>query len=145
MAQIAMVAEEETAAASRAKGISVDSDQAGIFVLADGQRLEQVLVNLLSNAIRFSPEGGKIRISASQRDGFAEVCVEDEGTGIPVDQLNTIFDRYKQVGDNREVREGSGLGLTICKALVELHGGRIWAEIGDQKGSRFKFTVPLAT
>ncbi|MCY3774873.1 MAG: response regulator [Candidatus Aminicenantes bacterium] len=112
-------------------------------VMADRQRIVQVLNNLLSNAARYSPESSPIRIGAV-RDGFhVAISVSDEGRGVPPDLLPHLFRKHVRLGDGG-IR-GSGLGLAICKGLVEAHGGRIQAESdGVGLGSRFTFTIPVA-
>jgi histidine kinase len=115
-------------------------------VLADEDRLIQILTNLVGNAIKFTPRGGEINIRAEQRGNEVYVTVEDNGIGIPPEHLGRIFDRFYRVDRSRS-REtgGSGIGLTIVRHLVEAHHGRIWAESeGEGKGSRFIFTLPVA-
>ncbi|MDQ4080288.1 MAG: PAS domain S-box protein [Gemmatimonadota bacterium] len=111
-------------------------------IMADPARIQQVLSNLVGNALKFTPVGGRIRISASRIE--REVClkVQDTGPGIPADQLPHIFGRFWQA--KRGDRRGLGLGLAIAKGLVEAHGGRIWAESPPGEGSSFFFTVPVA-
>lgn len=113
-------------------------------VMADRQRVVQVLNNLLSNAARHSPESSPIRVSAEQDGVHVAVSVADLGTGIPPDQLAHLFQKHSGTRDGaRGVR--SGLGLAICRGLVEAHGGRIWARsTGAGKGARFTFTIPMA-
>ena len=103
------------------------------------QYLEQILLNLLTNASKFTPEGGKITVSASQNDKSLVIEVADNGMGIPADKQELIFQPYYQVNGGR----GSGLGLAITKLLVELHGGNIWLESGSGQGSHFFFSLPL--
>lgn len=103
------------------------------------QYLEQILLNLLTNASKFTPEGGKITVSASQNDKSLVIEVADNGMGIPADKQELIFQPYYQVNGGR----GSGLGLAITKLLVELHGGKIWLESGSGQGSHFFFSLPL--
>ena len=116
-------------------------------VYADSDRILQVLTNLLSNAIKFSEEGKSIKLSAQvldgDKEGWVEVCVADSGRGIPEDKIGKIFERFGQVdaSDSRE-KGGTGLGLPICKTIVEQHGGEIWVESELGKGSEFKFTLP---
>lgn len=112
-------------------------------VEGDTLRLEQVLNNLISNAIKFTPKQGQVFIEGRLLDDVAEVVVRDTGIGIPPSEHTKIFDRFYQVdgGANREFG-GTGLGLTICKHIVERHGGRIWVESTPGKGSAFHFTIP---
>ena len=113
-------------------------------VMADRQRLVQVLNNLLANAARHSPESAPIRIAAEHEGLHVAVSVSDEGRGIAPDHLGQLFRKYTAAGD-REGGLGSGLGLAICKGLVEAHGGRIRAESGGVGlGARFTFTIPVA-
>ncbi len=102
-----------------------------------------MLFNLLSNALKFTPNGGKILINAALRDGVIEISVSDTGIGIAKEQHEAVFDKFYQVGSTTKgVREGTGLGLAITKALVEEHGGGIQLESEPGKGSRFTFTIP---
>ncbi len=111
---------------------------------ADLRRLRQILFNLLSNALKFTPAGGKVQLMARVNSGLAEIAVRDTGIGIaPEDQLH-IFDAFRQVnGAAAQTAEGTGLGLTLVKRLVELHGGRVWLESAPGRGSTFTFTIPL--
>ncbi|HEY9787549.1 MAG TPA: ATP-binding protein [Candidatus Obscuribacterales bacterium] len=112
---------------------------------ADPDRIVQVLVNLASNAIKFSEAGTTVTLSALEQDGMVEVRVKDEGRGIPQSMQSGIFDRFRQIeAADASEKGGSGLGLSICKAIVELHGGAIWVESEEGKGSTFAFTLPLA-
>jgi signal transduction histidine kinase len=112
-------------------------------VAVDPQRIEQVLLNLLDNACRYTPLGEKVVLSASREDGAVHVSVRDGGPGIAPEDLPHIFERFYR-GDKSRARSsgGTGLGLAIAKALVEAHGGRIWAENAPQGGACFHFTVP---
>ncbi|HME08571.1 MAG TPA: PAS domain S-box protein [Bryobacteraceae bacterium] len=113
-------------------------------IFADRLRIKQILFNLLSNALKFTPEGGRVRVEGAQNDGFIEISVTDTGIGIPKEQHEAVFDKFYQVGaTTKGVREGTGLGLAISKALVEEHGGRIRLESEPGKGSRFAFTIAL--
>ena len=118
-------------------------------VEADPGKVEQVLVNLLDNAIKFTPEGGQIRLEAEAAEGSGrgtmQVRVSDTGIGIPAEHLEKVFEKFYRVdmSSTRGAR-GTGLGLAICKAIVEGHGGRIWAESVPGQGSRFTFSLPLA-
>ncbi len=102
------------------------------------QYLEQILLNLLTNASKFTPQGGKIIISTSQNDKSLVVQVADNGMGIPADKQELVFQPYYQVNSGK----GSGLGLAITKFLVELHGGRVWLENVSGQGSSFFFSLP---
>ena len=110
----------------------------------DYQRILQVLGNLLTNALRFTPQGGRISVQAERRQGENRVgetwfSVSDTGPGIAANRLEAIFERYTQ-GPQAD-RKGLGLGLYIARRIVEAHGGRIWAE-SSRAGSTFKFTLP---
>jgi signal transduction histidine kinase len=110
-------------------------------VFADRDRLEQVITNLLSNALKYSPPDSVVRIEARPADNAVRVSVSDQGPGIPADQLEKVFDRFQQL---QGAKKGSGLGLTICRALVEQHRGRIWVESQPGQGAQFHFELPLA-
>jgi signal transduction histidine kinase len=102
------------------------------------------LLNLLSNVVKFTPEGGRIKIDARQCDGAVEISVSDTGIGIAPDDLPKIFEEFGQVGtDYAHKSEGTGLGLTLAKKFVELHGGKIWVQSSPGKGSTFTFTLPV--
>ncbi len=127
--------------AAGARGISLEVDAQGGLprVLADRDRVLQVLSNLLGNAVKFTPRGGRVTLRAWGRKGEVEVAVSDSGPGIPPDHLPRVFDRFWQ-GDAR--RAGAGLGLAIARGIVEAHGGRIRVESSDGAGSTFAFTLP---
>jgi len=112
-----------------------------IVVEADEQRLDRVLSNLVANAIKYSPKGTTVKVVAEQQRNGVKISVQDQGPGIPPDMLEAVFERFQQVGGSAKSKGGSGLGLTICKAIVELHGGKIWVESAGQ-GSTFSFTLP---
>jgi len=114
-----------------------------IPVAADEQRLSQVLDNLVNNAIKFSQPGGTITLRLRDEHSFARIEVQDMGIGIPADKIEKIFDRFYQADGSPTRRYGGvGLGLAICKSIVDAHGGKIWAESEVGKGSRFIFTLP---
>jgi signal transduction histidine kinase len=124
--------------------IEVDAPDAAP-VHADRDRIEQVLVNLLENAVKYSPEGGPIRLTLERRGGEVEVRVADHGIGIPSEHLDHVFERFYQAdGDvGRRRFGGLGLGLYISRAIVDAHGGRIWAAPNpDGTGSIFGFRIP---
>lgn len=111
---------------------------------ADEEKIRQVLTNLVSNALKFTPEGGRIRLEVLQGPEENTIKVSDSGIGIPKESLEEIFERFKQVKNAREKvggAKGTGLGLAIAKGIVEAHGGRIWAESEIDKGSTFHFTL----
>jgi two-component system sensor histidine kinase BaeS len=115
-------------------------------VLADEDRTIQVLTNLTGNALQYTPEGGRVTIGAHRIDHEVRITVHDTGIGIPAEHLSNIFDRFYRVDKSRSRRAGggSGIGLTIARALVEAQGGRIWAEsAGEGQGSSFTFTLPI--
>ena len=111
-------------------------------VQADERKVRQVVLNLLSNAIKFTPEGGRIDVGAVSKAGFVEVSVSDTGVGISPDDHEAVFDEFRQVGTASKKVEGTGLGLSLCRRFVELHGGRIWVESQLGAGSTFTFTIP---
>jgi two-component system, OmpR family, phosphate regulon sensor histidine kinase PhoR len=117
--------------------------QDGSLVKADPPRLEQVLVNLIHNAVKFSHAGGEVTLSAEREGDFVRFCVKDNGTGIPSEDLERIFERFYKA-DRARSSGGTGLGLSISRHLVEAHGGRIWAESVEGRGSTFYFTLPLS-
>ncbi len=111
--------------------------------VGDERKLKQVIVNLLSNAVKFTSEGGKVAVRAAPIDGAVEISVADSGVGIAPQDQGTIFEEFRQVGgDYAHKREGTGLGLTLTKKFVELHGGKIWVNSEPGKGSMFTFTLP---
>jgi two-component system sensor histidine kinase KdpD len=111
------------------------------LVQLDGVLIEQVLINLLENALKFSPPDGAIELTASVKEGVLLVEVADHGPGLPPGEEKRIFDKFYRADPNRE--GGVGLGLTICRGIIEAHGGRIWAENRPGGGARFRFTLPL--
>jgi signal transduction histidine kinase len=114
-------------------------------VEADRQKLHLVLANLLSNAVKFTPEGGRIQVEVETRENEVWVSVRDTGIGIPPREQERIFDRFYQAEPSLTRRfEGMGLGLSIAKGMVELHGGRIWVESVEGMGSSFTFGLPLS-
>lgn len=115
-------------------------------IMADQDRFEQIMFNLLSNALRYTPEGGEVQVSAERKGNGVQVSVKDTGIGIPEEHLSLIFSRFHRVDDSRSRKEGgSGIGLTVAKKLVEAQGGEIWAESGGMgQGAVFRFTLPLA-
>jgi signal transduction histidine kinase len=125
--------------------LSYDLPDVSLTALVDVRRLEQVLRNLLGNAIKYAPPGTTIAVRARQRGDRITVCVEDEGIGIPLDEQEHIFERFYRV-DNHLTRTtpGAGLGLSICKWIVEAHGGEIRVQSAPGEGSRFSIVLPAA-
>jgi len=121
-----------------------------IYVLGDALRLEQVMINLLANAIKFSPEDSEIIIhgealeDANPSNGWLQVSVQDFGVGIAEESREIIFEKYRQtMKGNSKATKGTGLGLAICRMIVQAHDGHIWVTSQEGKGSTFSFTVPL--
>ncbi|PWH20468.1 MAG: PAS domain-containing sensor histidine kinase, partial [Anaerolineae bacterium] len=123
--------------------VVIDCDPNIPPVLADPSRLEQVVGNLFHNAIKFTPAGGQIILSAKPQNGNVLFCVSDSGIGIPADELPRIFERFYKT-DRARAGGGTGLGLAIAKHVVEAHGGTIWAESIESQGSKFFFIIPRA-
>jgi signal transduction histidine kinase len=114
-------------------------------LVGDERKVKQVVLNLLSNAVKFTPEGGRITLKAGRTDGMVEIAVTDTGIGIAPEDQAAIFEEFRQVGtDETRKQEGTGLGLTLAKRFVELHGGRIWVESEPGCGSTFTFTLPVS-
>jgi signal transduction histidine kinase len=114
-------------------------------VFADRERVHQVLFNLLDNAVRFTPEGGRVTVSASRHNGSVDVAVADTGPGIAAEDLPRVFERFFRVDESRSRDDGgTGIGLAIARSVVEAHGGRIWAESEPGRGSTFTFELPAA-
>jgi signal transduction histidine kinase len=113
-------------------------------IKADERKVKQVLVNLLSNAVKFTPEGGRIDVRAVLADGMAEISVADTGVGIAPEDQEAVFEEFRQVGtDYARKHEGTGLGLSLARKFVELHGGRIWVKSQLGEGATFTFTIPV--
>ncbi len=114
------------------------------IVSGDRDRLIQVMSNLVNNAVKYSPEGGTVTVSSRVEGGFALVSVIDTGIGIPSDEIAHVFERFRRVRSGAaQAIPGTGLGLTIVKQIVEMHGGKIWVESALGHGSSFHFTIPL--
>jgi PAS domain S-box-containing protein len=127
------------------KKVTIDTFGASISINGDRDRLVQVLVNLLSNSLRYSPSGGMIKVSAQKSNGYSEIRVTDQGPGVPESLKETIFERFEQLDVlNASMKGAAGLGLSICKAIIEAHEGSIGVESQEGSGSTFWFRIPLA-
>jgi signal transduction histidine kinase len=115
-----------------------------LLVRADPKRAAQVLANLVGNALKFTPSGGVVELTIAPEEEFVRFTVADTGPGVSAAELPRLFDRFYQACDGAQKSQGLGLGLAICKTLVEAHGGRIWAESRPGSGARFHFTLPSA-
>jgi two-component system phosphate regulon sensor histidine kinase PhoR len=140
---------------SAAERMRMQAERAGLKLLikceddlpnirADKSRLEQVLVNLLHNAVKFTKPGGQVALEAELADSMVRFAVRDTGVGIPSESLSRIFERFYRV-DRSRTGSGTGLGLSISKHIIEAHGGKIWAESDERHGSVFYFEIPLTT
>jgi signal transduction histidine kinase len=126
-------------------GVSVAfvADPDADVVEGDERRIRQVIFNLISNAVKFTPAGGAIEVDSSRVNGEVRVAVSDTGPGIAPQDRERIFDEFQQAEAGLDQREGTGLGLAVSRRLVELHGGRIWVESEPGNGSTFVFTLPV--
>jgi two-component system, OmpR family, sensor histidine kinase VicK len=132
----------ERTSAARA-GITFRIDAQPVDVWVDGERILQALGNLIRNAIKFSEKGGEIRLAArATSDKEVTFEVQDQGQGIPAEKLDLIFERFRQAdASDSRLRGGTGLGLALCRSIINQHGGRIWAQSNPGSGSTFFFTV----
>jgi signal transduction histidine kinase len=132
---------DSVAATAEAQGVKLNMHPTKLIASGDRDKIDRILINLVGNAIKFSPKDGTIDVTASAENDMIKVAVKDQGKGIPPEEIEKIFERFHQVQGTEE--KGSGLGLTICRAFVELHGGRVWAESNVGEGTSFCFTLPL--
>jgi signal transduction histidine kinase len=140
-----VLSEIEVTRARRDVDLAQDLPEDLPAIFADAERVHQVLFNLLDNAVRFTPAGGRVRVTASRHNGSVDVAVTDTGPGIDAEHLPRLFDRFYRVDTARSREEGgTGIGLAIARSVVEAHGGRIWAESEPGKGSTFTFELPVA-
>ena len=137
------IAADSLLALADKKRVEVDLPSTDEKVSADHERLTQVISNLVSNAIKFSPEGGRVIVSHEIADGWLVVRVSDNGPGILEEERTLVFDRFRQSKRDRDKKTGSGLGLAICAAIIKEHGGTIGVDSNNGNGSTFWFRIPL--
>jgi signal transduction histidine kinase len=127
--------------------LSLKIDSSLSVIVADQRKLKQLLFNLLANAVKFTPDGGKVGVRAWPVNGAVRLCVWDTGVGIPAGEHERIFDDFYQVGGNSRIKphQGTGLGLSLVKKIAELHGGRVWVESVEDEGSQFYVELPQPT
>jgi signal transduction histidine kinase len=132
------------AAAQKGVTLTIDRGDSPQPVLVDANRIDQVLMNLLGNALKFTPAGGAVGVEVLSLVNDVEVAVVDSGPGILPEEMPLLFEKFSQTASAKSVvAKGTGLGLVICRHLVEAHGGRIWVENRPRKGCRFAFRLPL--
>jgi two-component system sensor histidine kinase VicK len=131
---------------ARSKNITLMSEwgKSPHFIEADGVKINIALSNLVKNALQFTNRGGAVRVSVNEDSGYIKVSVSDNGIGIPAKELSKVFDRFFQVETHLTRKHGGmGLGLAVARSMIELHGGRIWVESEEGKGSTFTFLLPI--
>ncbi len=146
-AELAMTVVDKLGPLAHQKGIAVSChiDESFPTIEADVMRLEQVLTNLVENAIKFTPNGGQVQVCSWDQADTVEIAVIDSGIGVPIEERERIFERFYQVDSSARRRyKGTGLGLTICKHIVSQHGGRIWVQDAEEGGSQFHIVLPKA-
>jgi signal transduction histidine kinase len=129
---------EQAAKARIELGLTLEPDE--ITIRADERKVRQVVFNLLSNAVKFTPPEGRVDVSARLTNGVVEVAVSDTGPGIAPEDQELIFEEFRQA---RTADDGTGLGLSLSRRFIELHGGRLWVESAPGEGSTFRFTLPV--
>ncbi|HIA54564.1 MAG TPA: HAMP domain-containing protein [Candidatus Melainabacteria bacterium] len=133
-------------ALARAKNITIKSPDESVSAVFDADRIEQVFTNVLSNAVKFSPEDAEVNISLTKETNYVETRISDRGPGVPADKRESVFERFRQTGTDKEAEKaGSGLGLAIARALMSEHKGSIRVEENPGGGSVFVLTLPLGT
>jgi signal transduction histidine kinase len=113
------------------------------MIRGDERKVKQVLLNLLSNALKFTPPRGRVDVRAVVNEALVEVSVADTGVGIAPEDQEAVFEEFRQVGPADKKVEGTGLGLALSRRFIELHGGRIWVKSQPGQGATFTFTLPL--
>jgi signal transduction histidine kinase len=132
-----------TVAAEKQVDIEIDAPEQLPMIHADRDKLEQILWNIIGNAVKFTPPGGRVSVRFdTAEDGMVQTCVRDTGCGIPSEQLNRVFDEFSKISSTMPTSQGAQLGLFITKSFVSMHKGRIWVESEVGAGSRFYFTLP---
>jgi signal transduction histidine kinase len=124
------------------KNITLAADPTRLKIMADGARVTQVIVNLLSNGVKFSGENTTVRVSVQEHEDATEIRVCDQGPGVPTDQRQLIFERFERAGNKKSGIEGTGLGLAICKSIVDAHHGAIGIDENPGGGAVFWFRIP---
>lgn len=142
--KILQVAESQLNTLTQNHPFRLEGVETAPLVMADELRIAQVLVNLVGNAVKFSSAGTPITLSIRQREDFVQIDLSDEGIGIPLEARDYIFEVFRQEKHPEIHSKGAGLGLAICKGLIEAHGGKIWVQNRDGKGTTVSFTLPLA-
>jgi two-component system phosphate regulon sensor histidine kinase PhoR len=131
---------------AKEKNITLDSDLSPVEASVDAGAIQQALVNLLDNAIKFSPAGSSVKTSLSQDGHHCTLAVRDEGPGIPKEEQSRIFERFYRLGDElRRETQGTGIGLSLVKAIADAHGGSVRLQSEAGKGSRFILSIPIST
>jgi signal transduction histidine kinase len=126
-------------------GIQLETDIDPLVGDYDGdeRKFKQIMLNLLTNAVKFTPDGGRVDVDARREGGAVVIAVADTGIGIAPEDHEAVFEEFRQVGRNyKNKQEGTGLGLALTRKFVELHGGRIWLDSAPGRGSKFTFTLP---
>jgi len=148
--QLADSVYQEMLPKAQEQGIVLKFDKPGDTlpkVSADGERIEQVLINLIGNSLKFTPRSGKITISLSYKDNMVTVSISDTGKGISKEDMPKLFQKFGMIGNDylrKQNTQGTGLGLYLSKSIIELHGGKIWVESeGEDKGAKFSFTLKV--
>ena len=127
---------------NKRQNLNMDMPDSLPIIHGDGQRLEQVMLNLMTNATKFTPEEGNISLTVRKQDTGLVIEIKDDGIGIAKEEQDRLFQPYSRLSSDRQRHPGLGLGLALAKQVVELHGGKIWVESEPGKGSTFAFFLP---